>query len=163
MRVGIGVDLHPLIAGRPLILGGVTVPFPRGLAGHSDADVLSHAVIDALLGAAGAGDIGRLFGVDDPARAGASSLGLLVEARQLVAGRGYRVVNVDATICAEAPRLSPHFPAMQANLAAALGVAAAAVSVKATTAKGLGLLGRREAIQALAVVSLTRAAARRRA
>ncbi len=162
MRVGIGVDLHPLVPGRPLILGGVTVPFDRGLVGHSDADVLSHAVIDALLGAAGAEDIGRLFGVDDPARAGASSLGLLTEARSLVAGRGYRVVNVDATICAEAPRLTPYFPAMQANLAAALGVAAAAVNVKATTAKGLGLLGRGEAIQALAVVSVARAPGRRR-
>lgn len=163
MRVGIGVDLHPLVAGRPLVLGGVTLPFDRGLAGHSDADVLSHAVIDALLGAAGGGDIGRLFGVDDPARAGASSLGLLAEARAAVAGRGFRVVNVDATICAEAPRLTPHLPAMQANLAAALGVEAGVVNVKATTAKGLGLLGRGEAIQALAVVSLARAAARRRA
>jgi 2-C-methyl-D-erythritol 2,4-cyclodiphosphate synthase len=159
MRVGIGVDLHRLVAGRPLVLGGVTVPFDRGLDGHSDADALSHAVIDGLLGAAGAGDVGRLFGVAEPARAGASSLGLLAEARAAVAERGFRVVNVDATICAEAPRLAAHLAGMQANLAAALGVDPAAVNVKATTAKGLGLLGRGEAIQVLAVVSVARAQA----
>jgi 2-C-methyl-D-erythritol 2,4-cyclodiphosphate synthase len=154
MRVGVGWDMHRLIPGRPLVLGGVTIPFSRGLEGHSDADALCHALIDALLGAAGAGDIGRRFGVDDPARVGASSLALLQEAWGTLKAQGYRVLNVDATLLAEAPRLTPHLPGMVAKVAGALGVEADRVSVKATTAKGMGWIGAGEGIACIAVAAL---------
>lgn len=160
MRVGVGWDMHRLVPGRPLVLGGVTVPSPRGLEGHSDADTLCHALIDALLGAAAGGDIGRRFGVDDPARAGASSLLLLGEAWGTLRAQGYRVLNVDATLLAESPRLSPHLPGMVANLASALGVGTDRVNVKATTAKGMGWLGAGEGIACIAVAALAAPAGR---
>ena len=154
VRVGIGFDMHRLAAGRPLILGGVTLPFERGLEGDSDADVLTHAVLDALLGAAGAGDIGSRFGVGRPELMGISSLLLLERALAAVAEAGYRPGNVDATVVAERPRLSPHVPAMRENLARVLGIPEERVSVKTTTAKGLGPLGAGEGIAVHAVVSL---------
>lgn len=154
MRVGIGYDVHPFEAGRPLILGGVTIAHEAGLAGRSDGDALTHAIIDALLGAAGLGDIGRHFPSEDERYRGASSLDLLREVAAKVANAGYRVVNVDATIVAERPKLTPQFEAMRAALAAALGVEPEAVSVKATTTDGLGALGRGEGIGALAVALL---------
>ena len=150
-RVGLGSDAHRFGAGRPLVLGGVTIADGEGLAGHSDADVLTHAIIDALLGAAGLGDIGTHFPSDDPAWAGADSLDLLRRAVASLEQRGYRVSNVDATVVAERPRLRPHVAAMRARLAAALAVEPDAVSVKATTADGMGALGRAEGIQAQAI------------
>jgi 2-C-methyl-D-erythritol 2,4-cyclodiphosphate synthase len=151
MRIGQGFDVHALVAGRPLVIGGVTVPYERGLAGHSDADVLLHAVTDALLGAAGLGDIGRHFPDTDPAYRGADSRELLREAARRIAAAGYRVVNVDATVIAQAPRLAEHLPLMAANIAADLGVAAGAVNVKAKTTERLGFAGRGEGIAAEAV------------
>ena len=151
MRIGQGFDVHALVAGRPLVIGGVSVPYERGLAGHSDADVLLHAVTDALLGAAGLGDIGRHFPDTDPAYRGADSRELLREAARRVAAAGYRVVNVDATVIAQAPRLAEHLPRMAANIAADLGVAAGAVNVKAKTTERLGFTGRGEGIAAEAV------------
>jgi 2-C-methyl-D-erythritol 2,4-cyclodiphosphate synthase len=150
-RVGLGFDVHPLAGGRPLVLGGVEVPAERGLAGHSDADVLSHAVADALLGALALGDLGRHFPDSDPRFRGASSLGLLAEVVARVRKEGGRVVNVDATVVAEAPRLAPHLDRMRARLAQTLGVAEARVSVKAKHAERLGALGRQEGIAAMAV------------
>ena len=150
-RVGQGSDAHRFGAGRPLVLGGVTIADGDGLAGHSDADVLTHAIIDALLGAAGLGDIGTHFPSDDPAWAGADSLDLLRRTVASLEQRGYRVGNVDATVVAERPRLRPHVAAMRARLAAALAVEPDAVSVKATTADGMGALGRAEGIQAQAI------------
>ena len=150
-RVGIGYDSHRFAAGRPLILGGVLIPHDRGLTGHSDADVLTHAVIDALLGAAGLTDIGALFPDTEAAYAGADSIGLLGE----VAGRlGAPVGNVDATVVLERPRLGPHREAMRARLAEALGVPAGRVNVKATTNEGMGFVGREEGVAALAVAVL---------
>ena len=154
MRTGIGYDIHAFAAGRPLVLGGVRVPHEAGLGGHSDADVLTHALIDALLGAAALGDIGGHFPPDDPAYRDANSLDLLRRTVDLVTGAGYRVVNVDATVVAEAPQLSPHTGAMRAALADALGIELDAVSVKATTADRLGVVGRGEGIAALAVALL---------
>ena len=154
MRTGIGYDIHPFERGRPLVLGGVPIPHDAGLGGQSDADVLTHALIDALLGAAALGDIGQHFPSDDPRYRDAHSLDLLRRAVELVAGAGYRVVNVDATVVAEAPKLSPHIGAMRSALADALGIEAGAVSVKATTADRLGAVGRGEGIAALAVVLL---------
>src|SRR5512147_140174 len=154
MRVGIGHDTHRLEDGRPLILGGVRVEHGRGLAGHSDADVLLHALTDALLGAAGLGDIGRHFPDTDPRYEGIDSRMLLRAAVQRVREAGWRVGNVDATIIAQAPRLAPHIPAMVANIAADLEIPAAAVNVKATTTEGLGFSGRGEGIAAQAVVLL---------
>ena len=154
MRIGIGYDIHPFEAGRPLVLGGVRISHEAGLGGHSDADVLTHAVIDALLGAAALGDIGQHFPPDDPQYRDASSLDLLRRAVGLVAGAGYRVVNIDATVIAEAPKLAPYVEAMRSALAGALGVEVAAVSVKATTADRLGAVGRGEGIAALAVALL---------
>jgi 2-C-methyl-D-erythritol 2,4-cyclodiphosphate synthase len=154
IRVGIGFDMHRLVPGRPLVLGGVAIPFERGLEGDSDADALTHAVLDALMGAAGAGDIGTHFGVGRPELMGISSLILLERAVAVVAARGYRPRNVDATVVAEAPRLTPHVAAMRANLARVLGLAAAEVNVKTTTAKGLGPLGAGDGIAALAVASV---------
>jgi 2-C-methyl-D-erythritol 2,4-cyclodiphosphate synthase len=153
-RIGFGFDLHPLAAGRPLILGGVTVASERGLAGHSDADVLSHAVAEAMLGALSLGDLGRHFPDTDPRYHGVSSLALLGHVAELVAARGGSLVNIDATVLAQAPRLAPHLPEMAKRLAAALGLNATHVSVKAKSPEGLGLLGREEGIAAMAVVSV---------
>ena len=151
MRVGTGYDLHPLKAGRELILGGVHIEHSAGLDGHSDADVLTHAVIDALLGAAGLGDIGAHFPPDDARYLGASSLDLLSEAERVVATAGYRVINVDSTVIAQAPRLQPHLEQMAHNIARRLGLDHAAVSVKATSPEGIGALGAGEGIAAQAV------------
>jgi 2-C-methyl-D-erythritol 2,4-cyclodiphosphate synthase len=153
-RVGFGFDLHPLVEGRPLVLGGVTVPSPTGLAGHSDADVLSHAIGEALLGALALGDLGRHFPDTDPRYAGISSLALLGAVVALVRGHGGALVNVDATVLAQAPRLQPLLPAMAERLAGALGLDPGAVSVKAKSPEGLGLLGRKEGIAAMAVVAV---------
>ena len=153
-RVGFGFDLHPLAAGRPLVLGGVTVESDRGLAGHSDADVLSHAVGEALLGALALGDLGRHFPDTDPRYRGISSLRLLRSVVELVTSRGGRLVNVDATVLAQAPRLSPLLPEMAKRLADALGLETDRVSVKAKSPEGLGLVGRREGMAAMAVVSV---------
>jgi 2-C-methyl-D-erythritol 2,4-cyclodiphosphate synthase len=153
-RVGLGFDLHPLVTGRPLVLGGVTVPSETGLDGHSDADVLVHAVAEALLGALALGDLGRHFPDTDPRWRGVSSLVLLKGALDLVVARGARLVNVDATVLAQAPRLSPLLPEMAKRLSDTLGIGVDAVSVKAKSPEGLGLLGRREGIAAMAVVML---------
>jgi len=153
-RVGFGFDLHPLVADRPLVLGGVTVASDRGLGGHSDADVLAHAVGEALLGALALGDLGRHFPDTDPRYQGISSLELLRHVVQLIGAKGGRLVNVDATVLAEAPRLAPHLPAMARRLAEALGLPADRVSVKAKSPEGLGLLGRGEGIAAMAVVGV---------
>ena len=153
-RVGFGFDLHPLAAGRPLVLGGVTVDFDRGLAGHSDADVLSHAVGEALLGALALGDLGRHFPDTDPRYRGISSLRLLRNVVELVTARGGRVVNVDATVLAQAPRLATLLPEMAKRLADTLGLEVDRVSVKAKSPEGLGLVGRQEGMAAMAVVSV---------
>ena len=153
-RVGFGFDLHPLAAGRPLVLGGVTIDFDRGLAGHSDADVLSHAVGEALLGALALGDLGRHFPDTDPRYRGISSLRLLRNVLELVAARGGRVVNVDATVLAQAPRLAALLPEMAKRLADTLGLEVDRVSVKAKSPEGLGLVGRQEGMAAMAVVSV---------
>ena len=153
-RVGFGFDLHPFATGRLLVLGGVTVEFDRGLAGHSDADVLSHAVGEALLGALALGDLGRHFPDTDPRYRGISSLTLLRHVLELVTRRGGRLVNVDATVLAEAPRLAPLLPEMAKRLADVLGLEIDRVSVKAKSPEGLGLLGRQEGMAAMAVVSV---------
>ena len=153
-RSGLGFDLHPLVDGRPLVLGGVTVPGSRGLGGHSDADVLAHAIGEALLGALALGDLGRVFPDTDPRYAGVSSLLLLRSVADLVAGKGGRLVNVDATVICQAPRLSPYLAEMAVRLADSLGVDADRVSVKAKSPEHLGLLGREEGIAAMAVVSV---------
>jgi 2-C-methyl-D-erythritol 2,4-cyclodiphosphate synthase len=153
-RVGLGVDLHPLVAGRPLVLGGVTVPSDLGLDGHSDADVLTHAVCEALLGALALGDLGRHFPDTDPRYRGASSLALLREVVGLVETRGARTVNVDATVLCQAPRLVALLPEMAKRLADVLGLDVSRVSVKAKSPEGLGLLGRREGVAAMAVASV---------
>ncbi|MGH7314154.1 MAG: 2-C-methyl-D-erythritol 2,4-cyclodiphosphate synthase [Candidatus Rokuibacteriota bacterium] len=153
-RVGLGFDLHPLVRDRALVLGGVTIPSEVGLGGHSDADVLAHAVGEALLGALALGDLGRHFPDTDPRYQGISSLMLLGHVMELVRTRRGHLVNVDATVLAQAPRLSPHLGEMATRLASALGVGAEAVSVKAKSPEGLGLLGRREGIAAMAVVAL---------
>ena len=153
-RVGFGFDLHPLAAGRPLVLGGVTVDFDRGLAGHSDADVLSHAIGEALLGALALGDLGRHFPDTDPRYRGISSLRLLRNVVDLVSARGGRLVNVDATVLAQAPRLAALLPEMAKRLAETLGLEADRVSVKAKSPEGLGLVGRQEGMAAMAVVSV---------
>lgn len=150
-RIGHGYDLHRLVEGRPLILGGVTVPYERGLLGHSDADVLVHAVMDALLGAAALGDIGRLFPDSDPAYAGADSLLLARRVATLLTESGFRVCNVDATVIAQQPKLAPFEVEMVRNIAAALDIPPAAVSVKATTEERLGITGSGQAISAHAV------------
>jgi len=153
-RTGIGYDSHRLVEGRPLILGGQAVPHTHGLAGHSDADVVAHALTDAILGAAAAGDIGTHFPDTDPHWKGADSIGLLRAACDLVAGRGFRVVQVDVTVILERPRLGPHLPAMRAALAAALAVTIDHVSVKAKTNEGMGFIGRGEGVAAMAVATL---------
>lgn len=151
-RIGHGYDVHRLVEGRPLILGGVTIPHSLGLLGHSDADVLVHAVMDALLGAAALGDIGKLFPDNDPTYAGADSLVLAARVAEVVRGAGYEIGNLDATVLAQAPKLAPHIPRMRERIAAALGVSVDAVSVKATTEEGLGFTGERLGIAAHAVV-----------
>jgi len=153
-RIGQGFDVHALVEGRPLILGGVTIAHTHGLLGHSDADALLHAITDALLGAAGLGDIGRLFPDTDPRFKGADSRVLLREAYRRVLDSGWQLVNVDATIHAQAPKIGPHAVAMVANVASDLGVSATEVNIKAKTNEGLGHLGRKEGIAANAVVLL---------
>ena len=156
MRVGLGYDAHRLVAGRPLILGGVEIPHAQGLLGHSDADVLAHAIGDALLGAVGAGDLGTHFPDRDPAYKNISSLILLERIMQIVRDRGFAPVNVDATIVAQQPRLAPHIPAMQAKLASILGLTAAEVNVKATTTEQMGFTGHGEGMAAYAVVLIAK-------
>jgi 2-C-methyl-D-erythritol 2,4-cyclodiphosphate synthase len=154
MRVGIGYDIHPLEPGRPLVLGGVRIEHAAGLAGHSDADVLAHAIIDALLGAAALGDIGQHFPAGDARWRDADSMELLRQTVKLVVAARYRVINIDATVVAETPKLAPHVDTMRGALAAALGIEVSAVSVKATTSDRLGALGRGEGIAALAIALL---------
>ena len=154
MRIGQGYDLHRLEEGRPLILGGVTIPHGKGLAGHSDADALAHAITDALLGAAALGDIGTHFPDTDPRYKEADSMVLLRDALQLVRHEGYRVVNIDSTIIAQAPKLSPHIPAIRARLAEVLEMPVEDISVKAKTNEHAGPEGREEAISTQAVVLL---------
>lgn len=156
MRIGHGYDVHRLVPERKLILGGVEVPFEKGLLGHSDADVLTHAVMDALLGAAALGDIGKLFPDNDPAYAGADSLMLLRRVMDTLEENGYTVGNVDATVLAQRPKLAPHIPLMRERLAAAMGVTLNQVSIKATTEEGLGFTGTGEGIAAHAVVLIER-------
>ena len=156
LRIGEGWDVHTLVAGRPLVLGGVTVPHSHGLAGHSDADALLHAITDALLGAAALGDIGRHFPDTDAAFAGADSAVLLAEAARRVRASGHEIVNVDATIVAQAPRMAPHIPAMQARISQVLGIDAERVNVKAKTAEKMGPVGEGRAIEARAVCLLQR-------
>ena len=151
MRIGQGFDVHALVAGRRLVLGGVDIPHDKGLDGHSDADVLLHALCDALLGAAALGDIGRHFPDTDPAFKGADSRKLLREVAVRLVRAGFRIVNVDTTVVAQAPRVAPHVAAMVANIAADLGVAPGCVNVKATTTEHLGFTGRGEGIAAFAV------------
>jgi 2-C-methyl-D-erythritol 2,4-cyclodiphosphate synthase len=149
MRIGQGFDVHALVRGRRLVIGGVAIPYEKGLQGHSDADVLLHAICDALLGAAALGDIGRHFPDTDAAYAGADSRRLLREVRKKLGT--YRIVNVDATILAQAPRMAPHVPQMIANIASDLGIDPGSVSVKATTTEQLGFIGRVEGIAAQAI------------
>lgn len=156
-RVGQGFDVHALVQGRPLIIGGVTIPHSHGLQGHSDADVLLHAITDAVLGAAGLGDIGRHFPDTDATYKGANSRVLLRAAYEKVQAAGWAVVNVDATVHAQAPKIGPHAGAMVANVAADLQVDAGCVNIKAKTNEGLGYLGRREGIAATVVALLARA------
>ena len=151
MRIGQGFDVHALVEGRRLVIGGVEIPHERGLLGHSDADVLLHAICDALLGAAALGDIGRHFPDSDPRYKGIDSRELLRHVTQLLTARGYRVANIDATIIAQAPRMAPHIPAMVAHIAADVGIDAGAVNVKATTTESLGFTGRGEGIAAQAI------------
>ena len=149
MRIGQGFDVHAFAQGRRLVIGGVAIPHEKGLEGHSDADVLLHAICDALLGAAALGDIGRHFPDSDPAYAGADSRQLLREVKKKLGG--YRIVNLDATILAQAPRMAPHVPQMIANIASDLAIAPGAVSIKATTTEHLGFIGRAEGIAAQAI------------
>lgn len=156
LRIGHGYDVHRLVEERELILGGVTIPYEKGLLGHSDADVLTHAVMDALLGAAGLGDIGKHFPDTDPAYAGADSLKLLERVVNLLRENRFAVGNVDATILAQRPKLAPHIPAMRDNLARTMGVEPSQVNVKATTEEGLGFTGAGEGMAAHAVALIER-------
>jgi 2-C-methyl-D-erythritol 2,4-cyclodiphosphate synthase len=156
VRVGLGYDAHRLVAERPLILGGVKILHTQGLLGHSDADVLSHAIGDALLGAVGAGDLGTHFPDKDPAYKDISSLILLERIMKIVQDRGFQPVNLDATIVAQEPRLAPHIPVMQANLAPILGLTPAEVNIKATTTEHMGFAGRGEGMAAYVVVLVAR-------
>jgi len=151
MRIGQGYDVHALVAGRKLVMGGVEIPHDKGLAGHSDADVLLHAICDALLGAAALGDIGMHFPDTDPKYEGSNSRTLLKEVAKKIAAQGFRIVNIDCTIVAQAPRMAPHVARMIGNIAADLGLKPAAVSVKATTTEKLGYIGRGEGIAAQAI------------
>jgi 2-C-methyl-D-erythritol 2,4-cyclodiphosphate synthase len=154
MRVGIGYDAHRMVEGRPLILGGVAIPCEKGLLGHSDADVLLHAICDALLGAAGLGDIGKHFPDSDPAYQGISSLKLLAAVREKVSLAGFSCVNVDAVIVAQKPKLAPYMDGMKTNIAAALRIAPDLVNIKATTTEGMGFEGSGEGISAQAVAAV---------
>ena len=154
MRTGIGFDTHRLVDNRKLILGGVEIEHPQGLLGHSDADVLTHAIMDALLGAIADGDIGQHFPDTDPKWAGADSLLLLKAVTERLHVKGWRIGNIDATVLAERPKLMPHIPAMREKLAQAMSISVDAVSVKATTVEGLGAIGRREGISAMAVATV---------
>ena len=154
MRIGQGFDVHRLVPGRKLVIGGVDIPNEKGLDGHSDADVLLHALCDALLGAACLGDIGRHFPDTDQRYRGADSRMLLREVSRMVQEAGYRIFNIDATIIAQAPKMAPHIPAMANNIAADLGLSRGQVNIKATTTEGLGYTGRGEGIAAQAVVLL---------
>lgn len=156
LRIGQGFDIHPFAAGRRLVLGTIEIPADRGLAGHSDADAALHALTDALLGAIGAGDIGRRFPDTDPRNKDRASADFVRDAMHLVRARGYRVANADVTILAEAPKLAPYLARMSAAIAELLGVAADAANVKATRGEGLGTIGRREGIAAQAIVLLER-------
>ena len=156
LRIGQGMDVHAFAPDRKLIIGGVDIPHFQGLDGHSDADVLTHAVMDALLGAARAGDIGKLFPPDDPAYEGADSIKLLQQFADYVRSLGFEIVDVDSVIAAQAPKLSPHREKMRENLAAAIGIPVENVGVKATTTEHLGFEGREEGISATAVCLLTR-------
>ena len=151
MRIGTGYDVHKLVEGRKLIIGGVEIPYEKGLLGHSDADVLVHAVMDALLGAAALGDIGKHFPDSDPKYKGADSLMLMREVRRILSENGFEVGNVDATIIAQFPKMSPHIDTMRRNIADALGLDVSQVSIKATTEERLGFTGRGEGISAQAV------------
>ena len=153
-RIGIGYDIHRLVEGRKLVLGGVEIPFEKGLLGHSDSDVLSHAICDALLGAAALGDIGTHFPDSDPRWAGASSLDFLARAVEMLTERGYRITNIDATVMAERPKLQPHIEDMRARLASVLVIDIDRINVKAKTNEGLDSIGRGEAIAAQAIVIL---------
>ena len=154
MRIGHGYDVHRLVSGRRLILGGVDIPYEKGLLGHSDADVLTHAVMDALLGAAALGDIGQLFPDSDPAYAGADSIELLKKVAAMLREKGYALHNLDCTVLAQSPKLAPYVDTMRKNLANACGASICAVSVKATTEEGLGFTGSGEGIAAHAVCLL---------
>jgi 2-C-methyl-D-erythritol 2,4-cyclodiphosphate synthase len=156
IRTGIGYDAHRLVEDRRLVLGGVVVPHERGLLGHSDADVAVHALMDALLGAIAAGDIGQHFPDTDPAWKGADSIRLLEAVAAILRERGWRIENTDLTILCEKPKLAPHIPEMRRRMAEAMGVAMDAVSVKATTVEGMGAIGRREGIAAQAVATVER-------
>ena len=152
MRIGIGYDVHQLVTGRKLVLGGVVIPFEKGLFGHSDADVLIHAVCDALLGAAGLGDIGLHFPDTDPKYKNISSLKLLVETKTMVQNKGFSIQNIDTIVFAEAPKIGPHRKTMQENLAATIEVDPSCINIKATTTEGLGIIGKGEGIGALSIV-----------
>ena len=154
MRTGIGFDTHRLVDNRKLILGGVEIAHPQGLLGHSDADVLTHAIMDALLGAIADGDIGQHFPDTDPQWAGADSLLLLKAVTERLRSKGWRIGNIDATVLAERPKLMPHIPAMREQLAQAMAIDVDAVSVKATTVEGLGAIGRREGISTMAIATV---------
>jgi 2-C-methyl-D-erythritol 2,4-cyclodiphosphate synthase len=154
MRIGTGYDVHRLVEGRKLIIGGVEIPYGKGLLGHSDADVLLHAVCDALLGAAGLGDIGRHFPDSDARYKGISSMKLLAEVHRLLSEKGFSVNNIDATIVAEKPKMAPHIPAIVSNIASAVHAGMSAVNVKATTTEGLGFAGKGEGIAAYAVCTI---------
>ena len=155
-RIGIGYDVHRLVDGRKLIIGGVDIPYEKGLLGHSDADVLLHAICDALLGAAGLGDIGKHFPDTDPRFKGSSSVKLLGEVSRLLGEKGFHVNNIDTTVVAERPKLAPHITQMTANIATAVNVDKEAVNVKATTTEGLGFAGKGEGIAAYAVCTIAR-------
>jgi 2-C-methyl-D-erythritol 2,4-cyclodiphosphate synthase len=157
VRVGIGYDIHPLREGRKLVIGGVHIRYRLGLDGHSDADVLTHAIVDALFGAAGIGDIGKVFPSDDPKYEGASSLDMLSTAAETIRAAGYRIINVDCTVIAEEPRLQPHLHNMNQRLAASMKIDLGHVNVKATSPEGLGAVGNKEGIAAQAVALIEEA------
>ena len=154
MRIGTGYDVHKLVEGRKLILGGVEIPYEKGLLGHSDADVLLHAIMDALLGAAALGDIGQHFPDTDPEYEGADSLKLLAEVGKILRDAGYQIGNIDATVIAQRPKLMPYLPEMRQNVAGALGIDVSQVSIKATTEEHLGFTGRGEGISTQAVAQI---------
>ncbi|NLI11768.1 2-C-methyl-D-erythritol 2,4-cyclodiphosphate synthase [Pelotomaculum propionicicum] len=154
MRIGLGYDAHRLVAGRKLVLGGVAIPYQRGLLGHSDADVLAHAVMDALLGAAGAGDIGRYFPDSDSQYQGISSMVLLSRVKEILSGKNLKVVNIDTVIVAQEPRLAPYMENMVANMAQALEIDASQLNIKATTTEGLGFTGAGDGIAAYAIAMI---------